>query len=82
MRVVKQLDRVDFSSVNSFQVDADELLEATGSCYRIGHTVLTAEVEIVEPVGALLVAGGDRVELVFHRRGEVVVDETAEMLLQ
>ena len=44
--------------------------------------MLAAEVEVVEPVGASLLAGGDRVELVLHRGGEVVVDQPAEMLLQ
>ncbi len=82
LRVVKQLDGVDFSSVDAFEVDADELLQATGAGHRVGHAVVTAEVEIVEPVGALLVARRDLVELVFHRRGEAVVDEPAEMLFQ
>ncbi|CFE41282.1 Uncharacterised protein [Mycobacterium tuberculosis] len=82
MGVVKKLDRVYFSCVDALEIDPDKLLEATRSGYRIGHTVIATKVEVVEPVGAALVAGGDLVELVFHRRGEVVVDEPTEMLLE
>ena len=41
-----------------------------------------AEVEVAQPVDALLVAGGDPVEVVLHLGGEVVVDEPREVLLE
>src|SRR6266516_6277330 len=41
-----------------------------------------AEVEAAQPDDALLLAGCDPVEVVFHPRGEVVVDEAAEVLLE
>ena len=46
------------------------------------NAVLTAEVEVVQPVRAVLVAGGDLVELILHGGGEVVVDQATEMLLE
>ena len=49
---------------------------------RVRHAVLAAEVEVVEPVGALLVASRDLVELVLHGRSEAIVDEPTEVLLQ
>ena len=43
---------------------------------------VAAEVEVAQPVDALLVAGGDPVEVVLHLGGEVVVDEPREVLLE
>ena len=80
--VVKQPDGVHFSSIDALEVHADELLQPAGAGDRVRHPVLAAEVEVVEPVAALLVACGDLVELVFHRGGEVVVDQPAEVLLE
>ena len=37
--------------------------------------MLAAEVEVVQPVGRSLLAGGDLVEFVLHGGGEVVVDQ-------
>ena len=44
--------------------------------------VVGAEVEVLEPAVALLLASGDRVEVVLERGGEVVVDEVGEVLLE
>ena len=80
--VSKQLDGVDLPGVDLLQVDTHQLLQATGPRDRPLDTVLAAEVEVVEPVGALLQATGNRVEFVLHRSGEVVVDQSPEVLLQ
>ena len=80
--VVEELDGVDFSGVDLFEIAADELLQTAFAGDRTLDTVLATEVEVVEPVGTSLVTRGDRVEFVFHRGGEVVVDQPAEMLLE
>ena len=80
--VVEQLDGVDFSGVDAFKVDADELLQATGPRDRMRDTVLATEIEVVQPVGAVLVTGGDLVEFILHSGGEVVIDQAAEVLLK
>ena len=59
--------RVDRARVDLGQV-ADERVQAR---VALGAAV----VEVAQPVDALLVAGGDPVEVVLHLRGEVVVDE-------
>ena len=46
------------------------------------HTVLAAEVEVVQPVGTSLMTRGDLVEFVLHGGGEVVVDQAGEVLLE
>ena len=44
--------------------------------------VVLAEIEAAQPLDALLVACGDAVEIVLHARGEAVVDEPPEVLLE
>ena len=44
--------------------------------------IAVAEVEAAQPVDTLLVAGRDSVEVVLEARGEVVVDESPEVLLE
>ena len=80
--IVKELDRVDQTGVDLFQVTADELLEAALAGDRSIDPVITTEVEVVEPVGPSLVARGDLIEFVFHRRGEVIVDQAGKVLLE
>ena len=46
---------------------------------RVQPGLAVAEVEAPQPRDALLLAGGDPVEVVLHPRGEVVVDEPAEV---
>jgi hypothetical protein len=75
---VADRDRVDLARVDAAEV-GDELLQA--AVVRAVHVRL-AEVEALEPRVALLVARGDTVEIVLHPRREVVVDETAEVLLE
>ena len=41
-----------------------------------------AEVKAVEPSGAVLDTGGNLIQLVFHGRGEVIVHQLGEVLLQ
>src|SRR5206468_1443723 len=65
-------ERVDLARVDRAEV-LDEVVQA-------GRAV--AEVEAVQPAGPLLLAAGDAVEVVFHRRGEAVVDEPAEVLFE
>src|SRR5699024_7108814 len=43
---------------------------------------LAAEVEVVQPVGAVGLAARNAVEVLFEGRGEVVVDERAEVALE
>ncbi len=80
--VVEQLDGVDFSGIDAFEVDTHQLLEATGAGDRVGHTMVATEVEVGQPVGAPLLPGGDLVELVLHGGGEVVIHQAAEVLFQ
>ena len=60
----------------------DQFLQTAGPRDRMRNPVLAAEVEVVQPVGAALVAGGDLVELVLHGGGEVVVHQSAEVLFE
>ncbi len=48
--VVEQLDGVDLSGIDAFEVDADELLQPAGAGDRLGHAVVAAEVEVAQPV--------------------------------
>ena len=80
--IVEQDDRVDAAGVDTLEVDTDQLLQTAGTGDRVRHAVLATEVEVVQPVGPLFVAGRDLVEFVLHRRGEVVVDQPAEVLLE
>ena len=69
---VCDLEGVDLARVDRAEI-RDELVQTT---------VAVAEVEAAEPFDAMLVPGRDPVEVVLHPRGEVVVDEPAEMLLE
>ena len=44
--------------------------------------LLIAEIELAEERDRLALAAGDLVEVVFHLRGEVGLDEVAEMITQ
>ena len=80
--VVEQRNGVDLAGIDALQVHAHQFLEAAGTGDRMRYAVLTTEVEVVQPIGAPLVTGGDLVEFILHGGGEVVVDQTAEVLLQ
>ena len=80
--VVEQRDGVDLAGVDALEVDPHQFLESAGTRYRMRDAVLAAEVEVVQPVGAVLVARRDLVEFVLHGGGEVVVHQAAEMLLE
>src|SRR3954452_2701622 len=69
-----ELDRVDLARINLAEASLDELLQA--------GVAVGAEVEAAQPLVALLLAGGDLVEVVLHARGELVVDELREVLLE
>ena len=68
----------DARGVELARVDLAEVLDDVAQT-RLG---VGAEVELLQPVGALLLAAGDRVEVVLERGGEVVVDEVGEVLLE
>src|SRR5215207_8304930 len=71
--VLADLDGVDLARVDLGEVLlAHELLEAA---------LPVAVVEVVQPVLGLALTSRDPVELFFHRRGEVVVDEVREVPL-
>ena len=82
LRIVEQLDGVDNSRVDFLEVAANQLFQTAGPGDRAVHPVLATEVEVGQPVGPSLVTRGDLVELVFHRRCEVVIDQPREVLLQ
>ena len=67
------VERVDLARVDRAEV---------GDERRGGPGVAVAEVEAPQPLDPLLLAGGDPVEVVLHRRGEAVVDEPLEVLLE
>ena len=79
--VVEQFDGVDLAGVDLLEVDTDEFLEAAGP-RDVGLSGVTAEIELGEPVGAVLVARGDLVEIVLQRGGEVVVNEAVEIAFE
>ena len=62
------LSRVDLAEV------VDDLAQAL--------VLVGSEVEALQPVDAVGLSGGDVVEVVLHLRGEVVLDEVAEVLLE
>src|SRR6185436_8636388 len=71
-------DRERVHSARVYLADrGHELLEA-----RLVAPVAVAEVEAAQPLDAPLLARGDAVEVVLHARGELVVDEPAEVLLE
>ena len=80
--VVEQRDRVDPAGIDALQVHPDQFLEATRTGDGMRHAVFATEVEVVQPVRAVLVSGSDLVEFVFHRSGEVEVDEPTEVLFE
>ena len=82
LSVVEEADGVDPAGVDALEVDSDELLQPAGAGDRVRDAVLAAEVKIVQPVRALLMTVGDLVKFVLQCRGEVVVDQSPEMLLE
>ena len=91
LRVGTDRDRVDLRRVDVAEAIVDHRLQAgattgariaRGAHTTIGRRLASAEVELREPRGGLLLVVRDRVEVVLHPRGERVVDEVAEVLLQ
>ena len=80
--VVEHRDRVDLAGVDLLEVQPDQLLQPAGPRDRALAALRPAEVEAVEPGRARVRARRDRVELVLHRGGEVVVDEPPEVVLE
>ena len=73
-------DGVDRSGIDLIDVSGDCALEA--NALGLGARGVVAEVEATEPGQSFFLTTGDGVEVVFHRGGEVVVDEVAEVLLE
>jgi hypothetical protein len=82
MLVVEQDDGVDLPGVDTLKVHPHKLFQPAGPRDRVRDTVLPTEVEVVQPVGAVFAAGGDLIEFILHRGGEVVVNQPAEVLLK
>ena len=83
--VLEEFERVDLACVDAFQVGLDDVLEPAAARHGLGHVLVrvgVAEVEAGEPLGAVLVAVRDLIQLVFHGRGEVVVHQRVEVILQ
>ena len=74
--VVADRKRVDLRGVDLVEVLFDEPLETR---QILG---LVAEVEVLQPILLLELVAGDRVEVFLDARGERVVDQSVEVLLQ
>src|SRR5699024_12792521 len=68
----------DVDAVVGAGVDVDEVLDLGAQSLALP----LAAVEPREPLDAVLLAGGDLVEVGLHRGGEVVVDEPRQVLLE
>ncbi len=77
-----QRDRVHLPGVDLPESLADQVLEPAGTRDAAGLTRVRAEVEPGEPVDRRCRPGRDVVEIIFHRGGEAVVDQPAEVLFQ
>ncbi len=81
-RVGPDADRVNATSVDLTEPLGDHPLQPALGTDAICVSPGAAEVEPGEPRHRVLLAAGDVVEVVLHGRGEAVVDQPGEVLLQ
>src|SRR5690606_21585372 len=70
----------DVDGADRAGVDVAEVLDEVAQAFAGG--CLVAEIEAAQPLDPALLAGGDLVQAVLHGRGEVIVDEVSEVLLE
>ena len=85
LRIGIELERVDLAGINGLEVDIDKRFQP--AMPRDGRRLVlvglsVAKVKTVEPVRAIFRAGGNRVQLIFHGRGEVIIHQLGEVFLQ